>query len=98
MLMTATGFAFYVRPLLSDPAEDDRRLLRPGGGHPTVRAWARDGRATIEVTDDGVGGAEAALGSGLRGLADRVERSAGRCSSRARLESARRSTAEIPVT
>jgi signal transduction histidine kinase len=39
----------------------------------SVHAWARDGRATIEIVDDGVGGADAALGSGLRGLADRVE-------------------------
>ena len=27
---------------------------------------------TVEVTDDGVGGADAGEGSGLRGLADRV--------------------------
>ena len=32
-----------------------------------------DGWATVEVCDDGVGGADAAAGSGLRGLADRVE-------------------------
>jgi signal transduction histidine kinase len=32
-----------------------------------------DGRAVIEVADDGIGGADGALGSGLRGLADRVE-------------------------
>ena len=39
----------------------------------SVRAFARDGNATIEIADDGVGGADGALGSGLRGLADRVE-------------------------
>jgi signal transduction histidine kinase len=39
----------------------------------TMRVW-RDGPvATIEITDDGVGGADEARGSGLRGLADRVE-------------------------
>ena len=27
---------------------------------------------TVDVTDDGIGGADAAHGSGLRGLADRV--------------------------
>jgi signal transduction histidine kinase len=44
----------------------------------TVRAW-RDGRtAVIEVADDGVGGADDARGSGLRGLADRVEALDGR--------------------
>jgi PAS domain S-box-containing protein len=30
-------------------------------------------RVVVEVSDDGVGGADAAMGSGLRGLADRVE-------------------------
>jgi signal transduction histidine kinase len=39
----------------------------------SVRAFARDGNATIEIADDGVGGADGAVGSGLRGLADRVE-------------------------
>ena len=32
-----------------------------------------DGLLVVEVTDDGVGGADAGKGSGLRGLADRVE-------------------------
>jgi signal transduction histidine kinase len=32
-----------------------------------------DGEATIEVSDDGIGGADPRSGSGLRGLADRVE-------------------------
>jgi len=31
-----------------------------------------DGCAVVEVRDDGVGGADAAQGSGLRGLNDRV--------------------------
>ena len=31
-----------------------------------------DGRVTVDVTDDGIGGADVARGSGLRGLADRV--------------------------
>ena len=38
-----------------------------------VRVVAGDGSVTVEVTDDGVGGADPAGGSGLRGLADRVE-------------------------
>jgi signal transduction histidine kinase len=29
--------------------------------------------ASIEIADDGIGGADDAAGSGLRGLADRVE-------------------------
>ena len=41
--------------------------------HATVRLWRSDGHAGIEIADDGIGGADAALGTGLRGLADRVE-------------------------
>ena len=37
-----------------------------------VRADDRDGRIVIVVTDDGVGGAEIAAGTGLRGIGDRV--------------------------
>ena len=38
-----------------------------------VRVEATDGSLVVEVADDGVGGADPAGGSGLRGLADRVE-------------------------
>ncbi len=38
-----------------------------------VTIGREDGRALIEVADDGVGGADPVGGSGLRGLADRVE-------------------------
>ena len=38
----------------------------------TVRAFAADGHVVVEVQDDGVGGADPARGSGLRGLDDRV--------------------------
>jgi signal transduction histidine kinase len=37
-----------------------------------------DGLLVVEVSDDGVGGADATKGSGLRGLADRVEALGGR--------------------
>ena len=37
-----------------------------------------DGHLIVEVVDDGVGGADPAGGSGLRGLADRVEALDGR--------------------
>jgi signal transduction histidine kinase len=37
-----------------------------------------DGRVLIAVTDDGVGGADPARGSGLLGLTDRVEALGGR--------------------
>jgi PAS domain S-box-containing protein len=38
-----------------------------------VRVVASDLRVVVEVSDDGIGGADPAGGSGLRGLADRVE-------------------------
>jgi signal transduction histidine kinase len=39
----------------------------------TVAVTASDGRLRVEIADDGVGGADPTRGSGLRGLADRVE-------------------------
>jgi PAS domain S-box-containing protein len=39
----------------------------------TVRVVVGDSRVVVVVSDDGVGGADPAGGSGLRGLADRVE-------------------------
>jgi PAS domain S-box-containing protein len=44
----------------------------------TMRVWRAGPIASIEVADDGVGGADDAAGSGLRGLADRVEALHGR--------------------
>ena len=38
-----------------------------------VRVEVRQARVVVEVSDDGIGGANPADGSGLRGLADRVE-------------------------
>jgi signal transduction histidine kinase len=38
-----------------------------------VAVSASDGHVAVEVSDDGIGGADPASGSGLRGLADRVE-------------------------
>jgi signal transduction histidine kinase len=62
-----------------------------------VRVAADDRAALVEVVDDGVGGADPAHGSGLRGLADRVEALDGTL----RLESppggGTRLSAEIPL-
>jgi signal transduction histidine kinase len=43
-----------------------------------VSVTRRDGVAVVVVEDDGIGGADATRGSGLRGLADRVEAIGGR--------------------
>jgi signal transduction histidine kinase len=44
----------------------------------SVSVERADGVAVIEIADDGVGGADRAEGSGLRGLSDRVEALDGR--------------------
>ena len=46
--------------------------------HASVTVRDHDGHALVEVRDDGVGGADPAGGSGLRGLADRVTAVGGR--------------------
>ena len=38
----------------------------------TVAVRRTNGQVTVDVSDDGIGGADAAQGSGLRGLGDRV--------------------------
>jgi signal transduction histidine kinase len=43
-----------------------------------LAASHKDGVLVLEVADDGIGGAAAGSGSGLRGLADRVEALGGR--------------------
>jgi signal transduction histidine kinase len=43
-----------------------------GAGRVEIRVDAGHRRVSVEVRDDGHGGAEQALGSGLKGLADRV--------------------------
>ena len=49
-----------------------------GASHASVRLWRAGPLAKIQIADDGVGGADDTRGSGLRGLADRVEALDGR--------------------
>ena len=44
----------------------------------TVEVSRANGQVVVEIVDDGVGGADSERGSGLRGLADRVEALGGR--------------------
>jgi signal transduction histidine kinase/PAS domain-containing protein len=62
-----------------------------------VSVTRRDGLAIVEVEDDGVGGADAAQGSGLRGLADRVESLEGRLDIESAPGRGTRVRAEIPI-
>jgi PAS domain S-box-containing protein len=61
-----------------------------------VRVSRSDGFAIVEVEDDGVGGADPSRGSGLRGLADRVEALAGRLAVDSEPGRGTRIRAEIP--
>jgi signal transduction histidine kinase len=63
----------------------------------TVFVAPVDGRLVVEVTDDGVGGADTAKGTGLRGLADRVEALDGRLELQSEPEGGTRLRAEIPL-
>jgi signal transduction histidine kinase len=62
-----------------------------------VRVSRDDGLARVEVVDDGVGGADVSRGSGLRGLADRVEALDGRLGIESPASAGTRVWAEIPL-
>jgi signal transduction histidine kinase len=64
--------------------------------HATVRLWRTGAVVTIEIADDGVGGADETLGSGLRGLADRVEALEGRLLVKSPRGGGTTVTAELP--
>jgi len=64
----------------------------------TVAVSARDGRLTVEVSDDGVGGAELDGGSGIQGLADRVGALSGSLALDSPAGAGTRVTALIPLT
>ena len=49
-----------------------------GGATAAIEVRVAGGTLVVQVTDDGVGGADPRRGSGLRGLADRVEALDGR--------------------
>jgi signal transduction histidine kinase len=65
--------------------------------HATVSVTQSNGRATVTVRDDGVGGADPAAGSGLRGLAARVEALGGRLDVNSPPEQGTLIKAEIPT-
>jgi PAS domain S-box-containing protein len=63
-----------------------------------VRVSHGDGRLTVEVADDGVGGADRTLGSGLSGLADRVTALDGRLRVVSPAGCGTVVTADLPIT
>jgi signal transduction histidine kinase len=62
----------------------------------TVTVERQNGLARIEIADDGVGGADPAKGSGLRGLSDRVEALGGTLGVESAFGHGTRLRAEIP--
>jgi signal transduction histidine kinase len=66
--------------------------------HATVSVRRSNGRATVTVSDDGVGGADPALGTGLRGLADRLEALNGRLDVESSAAGGTRISAVIPCS
>ncbi len=80
-------------------AETIRNAGRHGGVR-TVRArlTREDGAVTLEVVDDGAGGADPALGTGLQGLADRVAAVDGTIEVHSPARAGTRITCTVPVT
>ena len=69
-----------------------------GAGRAEVTVRRRNAHVCVEVADDGVGGADPAQGSGLRGLADRVAALDGTLTVDSPPGGGTRLRAEIPVT
>jgi signal transduction histidine kinase len=63
----------------------------------TVRVASGNGQLRVEVSDDGIGGAEIVKGSGLEGLRDRVEAIDGRLEIRSRPGSGTHVVAHMPL-
>jgi signal transduction histidine kinase len=68
-----------------------------GAGSAAIDVRVAGGVLVVQVTDDGIGGADPAGGTGLRGLADRVEALDGRLQVRPQPGGGTRVRAEIPV-
>jgi signal transduction histidine kinase len=68
-LPEATAFAAYL--VTSEALANVAKHARAGTA--SVRVIRRNGRVVLEISDDGVGGADPCRGTGLRGLTDRVE-------------------------
>jgi signal transduction histidine kinase len=68
-----------------------------GATHVDITVTATDQRVAVRVTDDGCGGADPAQGSGLRGLADRVEALGGMLGVQSPPGAGTRLEAELPI-
>jgi signal transduction histidine kinase len=69
-----------------------------GASRVSVSVTSADGRVSVAIADDGLGGADAARGTGLRGLADRVEALGGTLDVESPPGRGTRLAAEIPLS
>jgi len=88
----ATAVYFVASEALANVAKYAR------AGHATVAVRREDGRVVVEIADDGIGGADMASGSGLRGLADRVAALDGRLELHSPAGGGTRLRADLPLT
>ena len=68
-----------------------------GASRVSVSVTTGDGRVSVVIEDDGVGGADPARGTGLSGLADRVEALGGTLEVESPVGSGTRLAAEVPL-
>jgi signal transduction histidine kinase len=66
--------------------------------HATVSVSTNGGQLLVDVVDDGVGGANLSAGTGLRGLADRIEALGGHLRLKSAAGTGTRVMAEIPLS
>jgi signal transduction histidine kinase len=72
-------------------------MKHAGATRATIAVTSQNGSVTAIVTDDGAGGTDPGLGTGLRGLADRVEALGGRLAVGDRDDGGTVVTATVPV-
>jgi PAS domain S-box-containing protein len=89
---TIEAAAYYV---VAEALTNMAKHARASEAH--VRVHRDDGRAYVEVADDGVGGADETGGSGLRGLVDRVEALGGQLTVSSPAGAGTRVRAELPA-
>ena len=65
--------------------------------HASIEVRRHGGRLRVEISDDGVGGADPTRGTGLRGLADRVDAVGGRLTVTSPIAGGTSVVAEIPL-
>ena len=68
-----------------------------GASRASISVTTGDGRVRVAIEDDGRGGADPARGTGLRGLADRLEALGGALRVDSRAGGGTRLAAEIPL-